>query len=1153
MTEVGVIWGAIAYAPGSQIEGRIVIRDGAGRAPQSIRWQAEYNSANTVLSGSTEQIVIPRAESGLYRVIITVVDSAGQTVSGASSIAVGDFSQQTRASVQVRPENGTFVLMGRLFTFHKVFGPSTAASGPSVVFTDSEDIFLIPGTTHVTFDFDPAASSGADDVVARTRYGNWALRGGAGLNGTQRLGYAYRIDNTFVPAPADLRLRLTMDAVRLAAGTVPQGSFRVRINCWRLTSTLFQYERCPFSIHPGGQAFRQRRFAVLFTEAEIETDYLSPQNNRLLATSTRTVFSAPNVTTIPSMALAATGSPYPTNQGTGSAYTEANRYAVYETSGQTENLDIKAVAGLEGARPFALWLNQQDNPKVVQRIKRLGGELVVYVNNGPIIAGSFVTVRVESGQGLISRTFAVSETVYSGDPELFVRVGSVAFDEEDFQFGITGLVANCFVSEISVPNSPSSIQSESYPAWGPEVILAGTATPAIHFDGACYVNPTQVAFTVAEEVAVVTAIQGCHNSVCGPVGLYCYTDGLSETPSVTVSASDASAGEPYNQGAFTFTRTGSTAGTLTVDFTVAGSATPGADYNNIGTSVTFSAGQATAIKYVNVINDADIESDETVIVTLQPGTGYTVGSPDTATVTITSEDLPVVTVAATDALASETGPDTGTFTFYRTGPTTGSLSVLFAVGGTASSGTDYLPIVSPVVFSPGQASVTKTLTPINDVNVEPVETVTVTVLPGTGYSVGAPSSASADITSDDVIPTITVSATDSTATEAGPTTGTFTFYRTGTTVGSLTVYFTVGGSAASGTDYASIGTSVTFGPGDATATKTVTPVNDSDVEIDETVTVTLQADPAYAVGAPNTATVTITSDDVVPSAMLTVTLEGGQDVDAWAWDTNVVVRQEYELVAYSALNDSRPDLVYPYIDGSNGDNDPFVNGDPAYKGMMEDVLERGRDVEFPLIDPTLDGVTSPTWVYGYQGGRLGFPHTFWNAYTEYPVVFWNGWSAIVYGFKKSDYPNVIPGRYDSDPTTSTGNVAIPGTIGQDYTASVRVRGVFQRSVYTGGSNNGAYLQTGGAVQDTFQDKIKLTISDPPAVYYLNRSATASPTSYNVPVDYTVSIPVKGGATATVEIDNQDGFQYRAGSDGQPVPLSGFSPSENVWVRLDITL
>jgi hypothetical protein len=112
------------------------------------------------------------------------------------------------------------------------------------------------------------------------------------------------------------------------------------------------------------------------------------------------------------------------------------------------------------------------------------------------------------------------------------------------------------------------------------------------------------------------------------------------------------------------------------------------------------------------------------------------------------------------------------------------------------------------------------------------------------------------------VPSVTIVATDNTATEAGTTTGTFTVNRTGSTVGALTVYYSVSGTAGAGSDYNFLPGSVSIPDGSASATITVTPIDDTLVEADETVIVTLTVNAAYTVDAPDSATVTIISDDI---------------------------------------------------------------------------------------------------------------------------------------------------------------------------------------------------------------------------------------------------------------------------------------------------
>ena len=86
----------------------------------------------------------------------------------------------------------------------------------------------------------------------------------------------------------------------------------------------------------------------------------------------------------------------------------------------------------------------------------------------------------------------------------------------------------------------------------------------------------------------------------------------------------------------------------------------------------------------------------------------------------------------------------------RTGSTTTALTVDFALGGTATSGSDYSAApASPLTIPAGATSATITVTPIDDSVVESAETVVATLIAGTGYEIGTPSTATVTIADDD--------------------------------------------------------------------------------------------------------------------------------------------------------------------------------------------------------------------------------------------------------------------------------------------------------------------------------------------------------------------------------------------------------------------
>lgn len=218
---------------------------------------------------------------------------------------------------------------------------------------------------------------------------------------------------------------------------------------------------------------------------------------------------------------------------------------------------------------------------------------------------------------------------------------------------------------------------------------------------------------------------------------------------VWVTLLDPTASESgVNTGTFRLTRSASAAlpltSPLTVSFTLSGTATNGTDYTNIPLTATFLAGLAAVDVIVTPTADPLAEGSETVVLTLAAAAPYALGSPVSGTVTI-ADSAPVVSVLASDAAASETGPDFGTFRLARTGSTTDSLTVTYTLTGTAVNGTDYQVIPLTVTFLAGQATTDVFVIPTVDGTTEGTETAIITLTDGATYDLGAPATATAMI------------------------------------------------------------------------------------------------------------------------------------------------------------------------------------------------------------------------------------------------------------------------------------------------------------------------------------------------------------------------------------------------------------------------
>jgi uncharacterized protein (DUF1800 family) len=110
----------------------------------------------------------------------------------------------------------------------------------------------------------------------------------------------------------------------------------------------------------------------------------------------------------------------------------------------------------------------------------------------------------------------------------------------------------------------------------------------------------------------------------------------------------------------------------------------------------------------------------------------------------------VITIAATDPTATQPDPggkatDTGTFTITRGGFPLDSITVSLAHGGPgpgfATAGVDYANLPALTTLAAGVSSVTFTVTPMADTNLQAPAIVQLQILPGANYTVGTESNA----------------------------------------------------------------------------------------------------------------------------------------------------------------------------------------------------------------------------------------------------------------------------------------------------------------------------------------------------------------------------------------------------------------------------
>jgi len=362
----------------------------------------------------------------------------------------------------------------------------------------------------------------------------------------------------------------------------------------------------------------------------------------------------------------------------------------------------------------------------------------------------------------------------------------------------SSLIVNYKISGTAINGTDYTVMS------GSVTIEAGLATAPID------VNPISDAVVEGTETVILTLRDNPAYVVATPdSAMVTITDGNSSPlPTVSIAATTPDASETGPAaGQFTVTRTGSTAGALTVNYSIGGTATNTTDYATLSGSVIIDAGSETAVIDVTPVDDTKAEASETVLLTLSTNSVYTVIYPSSATVTIADNDstppLPTVSIAAMTPNASETGPTPGQFTVTRDGDTAAPLDVNYQISGTATNGTDYAILLGSVTIPGGSASVTIAVTPVDDALEEGTEFVVLSLLENSTYTLGSPSVATVAIADNDStsLPTVSIAATTPNASETGPTPGQFTVTRTGSNAEPLTVHYTIGGTATKGVDY----------------------------------------------------------------------------------------------------------------------------------------------------------------------------------------------------------------------------------------------------------------------------------------------------------------------------------------------------------------
>jgi hypothetical protein len=518
-----------------------VLPSTTGTLPSSFAWTVYLNSV-PILSGTGRQATFQVNSPGVYRLRATVLDQGGASATADSSLAVAGGFELQSAVAPLQP-SGTLYYLGSVYSVTVQGGAQMATALPYLVNSATSSVYVLPGTTHIVPEIE-SESVVQDDVVLRSVLGNWQL--GAALT-TESTGYGYGQVVT-LPAPHDRVFRYTLDQWKVSDTAVTPFRFRIRFRCYRESERLYSYQACPYASFPGGDGLREQRMVALITSVDFRLDAERPDSR--LGTTATASYTAPNAITLTGN-FTPDGAPDKTiYHEEDHGFTGQNVIANYESTGKLTDLKAHAIYGIPGVRPAQLDFTQPGVPRIIQYAKRLHGKIVLYMAAGAVSQDTRITARVYTGKlpGYQDVEVVCQNNVYNGSTDEYVKIGEARIDITDFEFGRVGLAIDLTLDDsqastneayLNVDDEPWMAENEALwlvadgtttgtlpvPEVAPEHFYSTTLANAVSYQGACYHSPEFVDTFDGTFAASGSVLQDCTGTICGPRGVYCYTDG----------------------------------------------------------------------------------------------------------------------------------------------------------------------------------------------------------------------------------------------------------------------------------------------------------------------------------------------------------------------------------------------------------------------------------------------------------------------------------------------------------------------------------------------------------------------------------------------------------------------------------------------------
>lgn len=487
---------------------------------------------------------------------------------------------------------------------------------------------------------------------------------------------------------------------------------------------------------------------------------------------------------------------------------------------------IVTLADLLKGQKVHIWVNKKSGPKKV-----LQG----------LIITQFLGAKALASQPPVAQfSLSSSQGLENSAPSLAISLSKATTNDVKISYTVAG-TASGSGTDYTLAN-------------GDLIVAAGQTTGII---------PLIVANDSAQESdeTVVVTLTAVTNASLGTQKIHTYTIKDDDKSGVGFSSSSSNGLESAGSVNFQVSLSPVSLQEARVDYTVSGTASgSGSDFMLANGTAVIAAGQTSTNITATIVDDSNIESSETIIVTLSNPSGATLGSNTVNTYTITDNDQPTIGFSSASSAGAESVTSANIPVALST-VSTKETRVNYALTGTATgSGTDYTLSSGTVTIPAGQTTANIVLTVVNDTIDELDETVILTLSSPVESALSAVTVHTYTIQDNDN-PTIQFTSASANGGEnVTPVSVGLTL--SAAPVAEVQVTYTVTGTATgSGTDYTLANGTATIAAGQLTASISLAIVDDAIADPGETVIITLSAPTNASLGTTTVYTYTINDNE----------------------------------------------------------------------------------------------------------------------------------------------------------------------------------------------------------------------------------------------------------------------------------------------------